>query len=916
MVKRMTSAQIRRAFLDYFKRNAHTEVPSSSLIPGDPTLLFTNAGMVQFKDTFLGLEKRAYLRVTTAQKSMRVSGKHNDLENVGPSPRHHTFFEMLGNFSFGDYFKRDAIRFAYELLTQVYGLPPDRLAYTVYENDDEAYNVWVNEIGVDPRRVARMGAKTNFWQMADTGPCGPTSEIHWDIHPELGVDSIIPLVQAEDDRFLELWNLVFMQFNRKQTPDGFVDEPLPKPGVDTGMGLERISAVVQNVPSNYDTDLFMPIMDAIQEILHHDDTTREKNYIAYRVIADHGRAMTFLLADGVLPGNEGATYVLRMVMRRAMRFAKMMGVDRPFLGEVARAIVHEMSSHYTELSAKQDFIIKAIAQEEERFRQTLENGLTILDDITVDLQARGEAIIPGDAVFRLWDTYGFPIDLTRDVAHERGLTLDEDGFRTAMERQRKQSQAAGKFTFGEQQDVYRALNLPETKFLGYTTTRASGTLIAILRDGESVEQARVGDTIELVLDQTPFYAESGGQVGDTGVIETLHGAAASLQNAVVQIVDTQKPVAGLIAHRGRVVSGALRVGDTVSARVDEQRCADIMRNHTATHLLHKALHEILGPHATQKGSLVAPDRLRFDFNHLAPITREELQTIESRVNDMILRNLPVHWYVTTKAEAMRAGAMALFGEKYGDEVRVVCVADRPLSENQRANQPTPQLPDCYSRELCGGTHLDSTGQIGLFLILSESSVGAGLRRIEALSGRGAQQFVRERLSLLNDLSAQLGAPPEQVVKRLKALQDELDARKKELGQLQRASAKSDLDSLLGRAQRVEGVSVIAEAVNAASADVLREMSDALRDKLGSGVVALGAVINDKPSLIVSITPDLIARGLRAGDLIKQPARLMGGSGGGRPNMAQAGGKDAAKLGDVLSLIPSVIENTLKGHNGD
>ncbi|MEP7199216.1 MAG: alanine--tRNA ligase, partial [Chloroflexota bacterium] len=575
-----------------------------------------------------------------------------------------TFFEMLGNFSFGDYFKRDAIHYAYELLTQGYGLPPDRLTFTVYESDDEAYAVWVNEIGVDPRRVARMGPKTNFWQMADTGPCGPTSEIHWDRQPELGVDGIIPSMQAEDDRFLELWNLVFMQYNRTQTPDGdYVDAPLPKPGVDTGLGLERLASVVQGVATNYDTDLFLPIMDAIQEDLRHDNATREKNTVAYRVIADHGRAMTFLLSDGVLPGNEGQSYVLRMVMRRAMRFGKKMGVARPFLGDVARAVVATMSSHYGELVAKQEFIVKAIAQEEERFQQTLDNGLVILDSLIAEAQARGERVIAGRDVFRLWDTYGFPIDLTRDVAQERGFTLDEDGFKTAMEEQRKQSQAVGKFRVGDRADAYRTLGLGETKFLGYEMTNPSANVLAIVHDGQSAERALVGDAIELVLDQTPFYAEAGGQVGDVGDITWPSGHA--------NITDTQRPVPGVIAHVGVVSSGTLRVGDAVKTSVDTARRHDIMRNHTATHLLHKALHEIIGEHATQKGSLVAPDRLRFDFNHLSAVTHTELEQIEARVNELILDNRPVHWFVTTKEEALRSGATALFGEKYGDEVRVV-----------------------------------------------------------------------------------------------------------------------------------------------------------------------------------------------------------------------------------------------------
>ena len=899
MNKRMTSAQIRRAFLDFYKSKGHTEVASSPLVTGDPTLIFTNAGMVQFKDAFLGLEERDYKRATTSQKCMRVSGKHNDLENVGPSPRHHTFFEMLGNFSFGDYFKRDAIKFAYELLTQVYVLPADRLAFTVYQNDDEAYNIWVNEIGVDPRRVARMGPKTNFWQMAETGPCGPTSEIHWDRHPEQGVDRIIPMMEAEDDRFLELWNLVFMQFNRTQPDEqhtGKFDVPLPKPGVDTGMGLERIASVVQGVDANYDTDLFLPIMDAIQEDLHHDNATRAKNTVAYRVIADHGRAMTFLLADGVLPGNEGAAYVLRMVMRRAMRFAKKMGVDRPFLGDVGRAVIAQMGEHYTDLPAKQDYITKVILAEEERFQLTLDNGLGILDEIMAGLRARNDSVIAGRDAFRLWDTYGFPLDLTRDVAAERGFTIDEAGYREALAEQRKQSQATGKFTFGDLAETYRELNLPGTAFLGYDQGESSAKVLAILRDGQPVTTTSEGDLVEVVLDLTPFYAESGGQVGDQGVIEARTGK--------VEVDDTQRPVPGVVAHRGRVTRGRIQIGDAVTAKIDMPRRLDIMRNHTATHLLHQALHETIGGHATQKGSLVAPDRLRFDFNHLAPVNREELASIETRVNDLILEDRPVRWYVTNKEQALKDGATALFGEKYGDQVRVVCVSGLDSTQPELA-------AECVSRELCGGTHVAATGQIGPFFIVSESSVASGVRRIEAVTGHGARNFVRGRLGLLDGLTAVLETTPDQAGARLEALRAERDALRKEIAGMQRASAKSDLDSILARTQQVDGVAVIAAQVNAATVDMLREMSDWLRDKLGSGVVVLGAVVNEKPALIASVTADLIPRGLHAGNIIKPVASAIGGRGGGRPNMAQAGGKDTAKIGEALTLVAGVVGKALK-----
>jgi len=894
MTVHMTSVQIRRAFLDYFKTKGHSEVASSSLVPSDPTLLFTNAGMVQFKDAFLGLEKRAYSRATTSQKCMRVSGKHNDLENVGPSPRHHTFFEMLGNFSLGDYFKRDAIKYAYELLTKVYGLPADRLVFTVFHNDEEAYHIWVDEVGVDPRRVARMGPKTNFWQMADTGPCGPTSEVHWDKNAEEGIDGIIPALQAETDRFLELWNLVFMQYNRMQPDEkhtGQYDDPLPRPGVDTGMGLERIAAVVQGAASNYESDLFAPILDAIQEDLRHDDATRAKNTVAYRVIADHGRAMTFLLSDGVLPGNEGRAYVLRMVMRRAMRFGKKMGVTRPFLGNVARAVIVHMGEHYTDLLEKQEFIIKAIGQEEERFQAALDKGLGIIESIFAETTARGSAVLSGRDIFLLWDTYGFPIDLTRDVAAERGFTLDEGGFRAAMDEQRAKSQAAGRFKMGDQAEAYRALGFAATAFTGYETLATGATVAALVRDGQLVPDARAGEDVQVVLDRTPFYGESGGQVGDSGWLESVG------MRAVVS--DTQKPVPGVHVHSVHVEHGLLRTGDTVRARVDEARRYDIMRNHTATHLLHRALHEILGHHATQRGSLVSPEHLRFDFNHLAAVTRDELEQIEARVNDAIVRDLPVHWYVTSKDEAVKQGAMALFGEKYSDEVRVVCVSDWGDSER------------CYSRELCGGTHLKSTGEIGAFLLLGESSVGAGLRRIEATTGRGARRFARERIDLLGAVAMQLETTSDGLPAKIDALRAERDVLRREVQELQRASARGSLERLLAAAQPVADFKVVAAQVDATNVDMLREMNDWLRDKLGTGLVALGAVIDGKPMIVASATADLIARGAHAGHIVKQAAALIGGSGGGRPNMAQAGGKDAGRLGEAMAAVPGYVAQGLK-----
>ncbi|MFQ6058366.1 MAG: alanine--tRNA ligase [Anaerolineae bacterium] len=884
----MTSTEIRQAFLDFFASKGHAVVPSSSLIPDDPTLLFTNAGMVQFKDLFLGLEKRSYTRATTAQKCMRVSGKHNDLENVGPSPRHHTFFEMLGNFSFGDYFKREAIHYAWELITQVYGLPADRLTFTVFEDDDEAFDVWHDEIDVPAERIHRMGEKTNFWMMADTGPCGPTSEIHWDWGPErctCGRPDCSVALDNDCGRWLELWNLVFMQFD--QAADG-TRTPLPRPGVDTGLGLERIVSVMQGVYSNYETDLFVPLMDRVQELLGDTDAQRAEKIVGYRVIADHSRAMTFLIADGVLPGNEGRAYVLRMIMRRAMRFGKKLGFSGPFLGQIAQVVIETMGQHYHELVERREFVLQAIAQEEERFQRTLDVGLGLLEQVIAGVEARGETVIPGIEVFRLYDTYGFPPDLTRDVAEEHGLAIDQAGFEAAMAQQRERARRAAPFGWDEAEEFYRKLNLPATRFLGYETLTAEGRILSLVRDGVRVEEAGEGAQVEVVLDQTPFYAEAGGQVGDTGRLVAQGGE-------LIEVTDTRSPLPGLHVHYGRVGAGVVRVGMTVRAEVDEERRWDIMRNHTATHLLHKALREVLGEHARQAGSLVAPDHLRFDFTHLAALTPEELTKIEARVNAKIRENLPVTATHTSYEEAIRAGAVALFGEKYGDVVRMVSI-------------------DEYTRELCGGTHLQATGQIGFFRLVSEASVGAGLRRIEALTGRGAEEDVRQRLALLERTAAQLQAAPTEVEEKVAALLEEFQQQRKEIARLRRELARRQVEALLGDAlspsrgqvEEVQGVKVLAAQVEAADMDGLREMSDWLQDRLGSAVIVLGAVMKGRPGFVAAITPDLVERGLHAGKLVDQVARVTGGGGGGRPTMAQAGGKEADKIGEALELVKKLV----------
>lgn len=895
-MKAMTSAEVRQAFLDYFEEMGHKPVASSSLVPADdPTLLFTNAGMVQFKDVFLGLDKRDYRRATTSQKCMRVSGKHNDLENVGPSPRHHTFFEMLGNFSFGDYFKRDAIRYAYDLLTQVYELPADRLAFTVYESDDEAYNIWVNEIGVDPRRVARMGPKTNFWQMADTGPCGPTSEIHWDKTPELGVDSIIPMLQEEDDRFLEVWNLVFMQFNRKQadpTHSGQWDEPLPAPGVDTGMGLERILSIVQGKLANYETDLFMPIIQATQALTGQGDEERDAQIVPYRVIADHLRAAVFLIADGVLPGAKGRDAVCRLVIRRAARFGTKLGFHQPFLGAVVPAVIEAMGNHYTELHERAELIQRTITLEEERFHRTMERGITELEQMLDQLPQGGT--LGGEQAFYLKATLGLPIQVTKDIAEERGYQVDMQGFEQAEATHSLVSgggQAMGSIDLAE---IYSHLlhELQKTGDLGpagvnynpYDASPIQAKVLALLQDGQIVHEAIVGDRVEVVLDRTGFYVESGGQVSDTGLLRS--------DGWLIEVEGMKKPLNGLLVHIGEVVEGTPRPQSTVTAQIDTERRSDILRNHTGTHLLHAALRKHLGTHVQQRGSLVAPDRLRFDFVQNERIAPQTLAAIEAEINDRILANYPVRTEIKSLSVARAEGAMALFGEKYSDEVRTVQIG---------------RDGELYSYELCGGTHVKETGEIGAFVFTSEGSVSAGIRRVEALTGREAVHYIQQRLGLINEVAAHLGTTPEQVPQRIHVLQDELNAARKQVTALQSKLAKYSFDEMMSRLEQINGKSALIAEIQGVPVETMREMADWFRNKQHEhGVLVLGSVIDERPMLLLALTDDLVKSGLKAGDLIRPIAAVIGGSGGGRPNLAQAGGKDAARLSEALQKAREVL----------
>jgi alanyl-tRNA synthetase len=911
----MTSAEIRQSFLDFFASKGHTIVPSASLVPDDdPTLLFTNAGMNQFKNVFLGLEKRSYTRAADTQRCMRVSGKHNDLDDVGRDTYHHTLFEMLGNWSFGDYYKKEAIAWAWELLTEVWQLSKDRLWATVFkdekgelETDDEAVHWWREVTGIDPQHVLFFGRKDNFWEMGDTGPCGPCSEIHFDRGPEYcgmrDVPGHVCEVNGDCGRFIELWNLVFIQYNCDET--GHL-EPLPAKHVDTGAGFERLVTLLQGLDSNYETDLFSPIMNRIQELAGHSDAEREEHIVAYRVIADHGRAITFLVGDGVLPGNEGRNYVLRMILRRAARFGRKIGFQEPFLAEIAKVVIEIMGPHFTELPARQKFILETINQEEKRFYHTLDAGLALLDEIMEELSATGETMIPGAKAFTLWSERGFPLDLTRDIATEHGFTVDEDGYWGAMEEHRLISGAGQRFEALDESEIaaYSRL-LDDLKQQGKLSSQGvlhlygrkvdlETEVVALLKEEKVVTSAKEGDEVEVVLASTPFYVESGGQVYDTGFVAHYHGDE-SEPRWEVEVQEAHRPLPGLIVHRGQVVTGTPQVGDEVWAVVDYERRLDIARNHTATHLLHSELRYILGEHVQQAGSLVAPDRLRFDFTHSAMLTQDELDAVERSVNDAILANYPLEVVNTDYHSAVDGGAIALFGEKYGEQVRVVKIG-------------VPDEP--FSRELCGGTHVSRTGEIGLFRILSESSVGAGVRRIEAVTGQAAQRLAQSRLNVLDAVAAYLNCLPDEVDRKVLSLMGELQSREKKIERLQRKIAQSDFEALLTQVHDVEGVRVLAAQVEATSVETLREMSDWFRNRMVSGVIVLGAVMAGKPNFVAAITPDLIKRGLHAGHLIEAVAQVVGGGGGGKPTLAQAGGRDVSRMSEALSLVPGLVEKAV------
>jgi alanyl-tRNA synthetase len=867
-LKSMTSSEIRGSFLEFFRKNGHTVLPSSSLVPGnDSTLLFTNAGMVQFKDVFLGKEVRGYSRAATAQRCVRAGGKHNDLENVGYTARHHTFFEMLGNFSFGDYFKREAIHFAWNFVTGTLGIPKDRLWVTVYEEDDEAERVWTEEIGIDPTRCTRMGEKSNFWSMGETGPCGPCSEIFYDHGAEIAGGP--PGTPDEDgDRYVEIWNLVFMQYDRSS--DGVL-VPLPKPSVDTGMGLERVAAVMQGVHSNYDIDLFKALIRAAAEITGTDDLESS----SLRVIADHIRACTFLIIDGVVPSNEGRGYVLRRIIRRAIRHGYKLGQTRPFFHKLVASLVREMGAYYAELVNGEERATQILAQEEERFAETLTTGMALLDAEAAKLTS---TVIPGETVFRLYDTYGFPLDLTADVARERGLTIDQAGFDAAMEAQRGRARAASKFG-AELRDSVKLSG--KTDFLGYDRLTDRGAVTSLIFDGALVDALRPGQEGRVVLDHTPFYAESGGQIGDTGVL--VNGAAR------FTVRDTQKIGASFV-HAGVLDDGELRVGDVVEARVNGERRTAIALNHSATHLLHAALRKVLGLHVEQKGSLVAADRLRFDFSHTQALSAEELRRVEELVNTAIRGNAPVETRVMALDDAVAAGAMSLFGEKYESDVRVLSIGD-------------------FSMELCGGTHVERAGDIGLFKILSESGVAAGVRRVEAVTGKTAYDWVVHTDQVLRDIAALLRGSREDVDEKVRELVERSRKLEKEVQQLKSKLASDQGGDLAAQAKDVGGIQVLAAQIEGADAKSLRDAVDKLKMKLGSSVIVLATVQDGKVVLVAGVSADLLNR-MKAGEIAGAVAALVGGKGGGRADFAQAGGTQPENLGKALEGVESLIRSRL------
>lgn len=877
----MTGNEIRESYLRFFESKGHKILPSASLIPvNDPSILWTAAGMVPFKPFFTGEAKPDYNRVTTCQKCIRTP----DIESVGRTARHHTFFEMLGNFSFGDYFKESAIPWAWEFVTEHLQLPPDKLWVTIYLDDDEAFDIWHKVVGVPAERIVRLGKDTNFWEIG-VGPCGPCSEIYVDLGAERGCGSPDCVVGCDCDRYLEIWNLVFIQFFRDEEGNY---TPLASKGIDTGFGLERVASVLQGVPSNFDTDLLREIMDYTAGLFGLEYGKENKVDVALKVIADHCRAITFAITDGALPSNEGRGYVIRRLLRRAARFGRLLGIQELFLYKVGGAVVRQMGRAYPELAERQDHVLSVIHNEERRFSETLAQGTEMLNRLMDEAKKQGSSVIPGLDAFKLYDTYGFPLELTQEMAEEQGFTVDTDGFGRAMEDQRQRARSARQETeyISERGALFKKMReeMGETNFVGYEALEARASVLGILRDGESVKSARAGEEVEFILDVTPCYAESGGQVGDHGRL-----AAPDLK---VEIYEVTKPVENLIVHRGKVISGILREHDQVSVEVDIPRRLATCRNHSATHLLHKALKMVLGEHVNQAGSLVEPDRLRFDFTHYAAIDADEIKKVEDIVNDTVLNDLNIEVFETSVDEARAMGAAALFGEKYGERVRVVKMGD-------------------FSLELCGGTHLKNTAEVGLFKLVGESSVGAGLRRVEAVTGQGALRYVNAREEQLAEIARLVKAAPHEVVRRVEGLLENNRELEAENEALQARLARYQVHDLINSVKTVKGIKVLAGEAAAPDMDSLRGMVDLLRDKIGSGVIILGSTAGDKVNLVAAVTKDLLPGGLHAGKLVKEVAAVVGGGGGGRPEMAQAGGKDPSRLSEALEKAGQVVEKQLK-----
>jgi len=938
MPPKFTGAQIRQTYIDFFVEHGHTLVPSASLVPGgDATLLFTNAGMVQFKDVFLGTDKRPYSRAVDSQKCMRVAGKHNDLEDVGRDDSHHTFFEMLGNWSFGDYYKKEAIEWAWQLLTDVWGLPKERLYATVFRDekgeipvDKEAAADWLKQSGFNPTHLFYLGRKDNFWEMADTGPCGPCSEIHFDLHP--GEAGPVTEEMLDSNRFVELWNLVFIQYNR--TGPNTLD-PLPATHVDTGMGFERLVSILQGAGSTYKTDLFTPAMAVLRSLTSHSESQMYADFTPYRVIADHARAASFLIADGVVPGNTGRNYICRMIIRRAARFGTKLGLHEPFLAKVAEAFIQTYRDFYPELEKSHVAILDNLTREEKRFARTVETGTSHLENLLGELHRQRQTSLDGRKVFELYATYGLPFEIARDIAREQSLDVDEKGFRSAMDEHRLASgggKAIGAMG-GEDAEFFNSI-LRELKAKGklgengaeqdaYTSTPVEGEVLMLIVDGESFQSASFGDSVEVILPKTGFYIESGGQVSDMGIIRSLpspskRGVGGEIGGWEIEITDIRKPSAGVILHIGEVISGHPRVGDKCIVEVDMERRRDIMRNHTATHLLHAALHQVLGEHARQAGSLVAPDHLRFDFNHPEAMTPEQLEHVERLVNEAVAADMVVMPKTKSRQQAIAEGAMALFGEKYGETVRTITIV--PDSNVSTSHVPEFIAPESnisdvgnpYSYELCGGTHLDHTGNIGAFIIINESSAAAGVRRIEAVTGRGAYELVAKRFKMLKQAAGALKSAVNEVPLRTELMQDELAATKMQIAALKIELALSTFNVQLANMSAVHGVNLLVLELPNVGKDILGKLADRFREKYSeNGVCVIAAISDEQLVVMAAVTQDLVKKGIKAGDLVGHVSRQLGAGGGGAPHLAFGGGRDVNKLPEALASIRVWVERKLK-----